>query len=55
MWDNTEMLKVYETSPYKNDIIFAGRLSDDEIKEGFRCSLCANFCSGVLKDLAYQL
>ena len=33
MWDNAEMLKVYETSPYKNDIIFAGRLSDDEIKE----------------------
>ncbi len=31
-WSRSEMLDVFETSIYKNDIHFTGRLSDDELK-----------------------
>lgn len=43
MWDNDEMLKVYETSAYKNDINFVGRLSDDEIKEALGAAYALSF------------
>ena len=43
MWDNAEMLNVYETSPYKDDINFAGRLSDDEIKEALGAAYALTF------------
>lgn len=33
VWNQSEILQVYEASPYKNDIYFTGRLSDDELKQ----------------------
>ena len=33
LWNKSELLNAYEASPYKEDILFAGRLSDEELKK----------------------
>lgn len=43
LWDNADMLATYETSPYKQDIKFVGRLSDDELKEALGAAYALSF------------
>lgn len=43
VWNGSEILEVYETSPYKNDIHFTGRLSDDELKQALGAAYALTF------------
>lgn len=43
VWNQSEILEVYETSPYKNDIHFTGRLSDDELKMALGAAYALTF------------
>lgn len=43
LWDNEAMVATYETSPYKQDINFVGRLSDEELKEALGAAYALSF------------
>jgi glycosyltransferase involved in cell wall biosynthesis len=43
VWNQSEILEVYENSPYKNDIHFTGRLSDDELKQALGAAYALTF------------
>jgi glycosyltransferase involved in cell wall biosynthesis len=43
VWNQSEILRVYEASPYKNDIHFTGRLSDDELKQALGAAYALSF------------
>jgi glycosyltransferase involved in cell wall biosynthesis len=43
VWNQSEIMEIYETSPYKNDIHFTGRLSDDELKQALGAAYALTF------------
>lgn len=42
-WSKSALLEAYESSEYKNDIIFAGRLSDEELKQALGGAFALTF------------
>ena len=42
-WSKSSMEEAYNTSPFKNDIIFTGRLSDDELKKVLGSAFALSF------------
>ena len=43
VWNQSEIFEIYEASPYKNDIHFTGRLSDDELKQALGAAYALTF------------
>jgi glycosyltransferase involved in cell wall biosynthesis len=43
LWSKTEIESVYTNSPYRNDIIFTGRLSDTDLREVLGAALALSF------------
>ncbi len=43
VWNQSEITAVYENSPYKSDINFTGRISDDELKQALGAGYALTF------------